>query len=210
MIVVTGSVTAKPDTFDEVRRLSLEHVHRSRTEPGCLLHSVHQNVEDPNVVVFVEHWEDGDALTAAIVATSTHGALTLNANGSFTYTPASNYFGADSFTYRASDGTANSGVATVSLTITNINRAPVATDERGPHLTRDDREHGRHPLVLPQGGWQGCAAEQGACDRQEVVGIAKAVGGTANYITAAICKMTGNQPASACTSTVQSLESSLK
>ena len=40
-------------------------------------------------------------------------------------------------------------------------------------------------------------------------GVAKAVDGTANYITAAICKMTGNQPASACTSTVQSLEASL-
>jgi hypothetical protein len=40
--------------------------------------------------------------------------------------------------------------------------------------------------------------------------IAKAIGGTANHITAAICKMTGNQPASACTSTIQSLESSLK
>jgi hypothetical protein len=39
--------------------------------------------------------------------------------------------------------------------------------------------------------------------------VAKAVDGTANYITAAICKMTGNQPASACTSTVQSLESQL-
>jgi hypothetical protein len=39
--------------------------------------------------------------------------------------------------------------------------------------------------------------------------VAKAIGGTANHITAAICKMTGNQPASACTSTVQSLESSL-
>jgi thiol-disulfide isomerase/thioredoxin len=37
--------------------------------------------------------------------------------------------------------------------------------------------------------------------------VAKAADGTANYITAAICKMTGNQPASACTSTVQSLES---
>jgi hypothetical protein len=36
--------------------------------------------------------------------------------------------------------------------------------------------------------------------------IAKAIGGTANYLTAAICKMTGNQPASACTSTVQALE----
>ncbi len=39
--------------------------------------------------------------------------------------------------------------------------------------------------------------------------VAQAVDGTANYITAAICKMTGNQPASACTPTVQSLESSL-
>jgi hypothetical protein len=39
--------------------------------------------------------------------------------------------------------------------------------------------------------------------------VAKAVDGTANYITAAICKMTGNQPASACTATVQSLESKL-
>jgi hypothetical protein len=39
--------------------------------------------------------------------------------------------------------------------------------------------------------------------------VAKAINGTANYITAAICKMTGNQPASACTATVQSLENSL-
>ena len=39
--------------------------------------------------------------------------------------------------------------------------------------------------------------------------IAKAIGGTANYLTAAICKMTGNQPVSACTSTVQSLEKGL-
>ena len=39
--------------------------------------------------------------------------------------------------------------------------------------------------------------------------VAKAIDGTANYITAAICKMTGNQPASACTATVQSLESQI-
>ncbi|MDQ2816389.1 MAG: DUF929 domain-containing protein [Actinomycetota bacterium] len=39
--------------------------------------------------------------------------------------------------------------------------------------------------------------------------VAKSVDGTANYITAAICKMTGNQPASACTSTIQSLENQL-
>ena len=39
--------------------------------------------------------------------------------------------------------------------------------------------------------------------------VAKAVDGTANYITAAICKLTGNQPASACTATVKSLESQI-
>jgi Domain of unknown function (DUF929) len=39
--------------------------------------------------------------------------------------------------------------------------------------------------------------------------VAKGINGTANYITAAICKMTGNQPASACTATVRSLESQL-
>jgi Domain of unknown function (DUF929) len=40
--------------------------------------------------------------------------------------------------------------------------------------------------------------------------VAKAVDGTANYITAAICSMTGNQPSSACTTTVRSLETPLK
>ena len=39
--------------------------------------------------------------------------------------------------------------------------------------------------------------------------VAKAVDGTANYITAAICQLTGNQPASACTATVKSLESKI-
>jgi thiol-disulfide isomerase/thioredoxin len=39
--------------------------------------------------------------------------------------------------------------------------------------------------------------------------VAKAIGGTANYITATICKMTGDQPASACTPAVKSLEASL-
>ena len=62
MIIVTGSATARPASLAEVLRLSLEHVQRSRQEPGCLLHTVHQDVEDPNRVVFVEHWADRDAL----------------------------------------------------------------------------------------------------------------------------------------------------
>jgi len=62
VILVTGSVKARPEMLAEVLRLSLEHVRRSRLEPGCLLHSVHRDVEEPNRLVFLEHWADRDAL----------------------------------------------------------------------------------------------------------------------------------------------------
>jgi len=64
VILVTGSVKARPEAQPEVVRLSLEHVRRSRLEPGCLLHSVHNDVEAPTRLVFVEHWADRDALLA--------------------------------------------------------------------------------------------------------------------------------------------------
>src|SRR5207247_5315462 len=72
---------------------------------------------------------DGNILTAALVSGPSHGTLTLNADGSFTYTPASNYNGSDSFTYKASDGSANSATATVSLTVRSVNNPPVANDD---------------------------------------------------------------------------------
>ena len=62
MIVVTGSVTARQDSFDEVRRLSLAHVHRSRDEPGCISHAVHVDCENPLRLVFFEQWTDRAAL----------------------------------------------------------------------------------------------------------------------------------------------------
>jgi VCBS repeat-containing protein len=70
---------------------------------------------------------DHDTLTAALESGPTHGSLTLNANGSFTYTPADNYTGPDSFTYRASDGTLTSNLAAVTLTVTAVNDAPSVT-----------------------------------------------------------------------------------
>jgi quinol monooxygenase YgiN len=64
MILVTGSVVAREDSFDEVCRLSLEHVQRSRSEPGCISHAVHVDCEDPLRLVFVERWADRAALMA--------------------------------------------------------------------------------------------------------------------------------------------------
>ena len=47
---------------------------------------------------------DGDTLSAVLVTGPAHGTLILNAAGSFTYTPAANFNGADTFTYKANDG----------------------------------------------------------------------------------------------------------
>ncbi|WP_052081172.1 DUF4347 domain-containing protein [Pseudomonas sp. ML96] len=71
---------------------------------------------------------DGDSLTAVLVTGPSHGSLTLNADGSFSYTPTANYSGADSFTYKANDGTADSSSVTVTLTVTAINDAPVVAN----------------------------------------------------------------------------------
>jgi len=58
MIIVTGSATARPDSFAALRQASLDHVRRSRTEPGCISHAVHVDCEDPLRLVFFECWQD--------------------------------------------------------------------------------------------------------------------------------------------------------
>lgn len=62
MILITGSIVARPDTFEELKRLCLEHTHRSRTEPGCELHAVHVDAENPLRLVFLERWADRAAV----------------------------------------------------------------------------------------------------------------------------------------------------
>ena len=68
---------------------------------------------------------NGDLLVAVLVDAPLNGTLTLNADGSFTYVPADNFFGEDAFTYRASDGDLQSAVATVLISVSPINDAPV-------------------------------------------------------------------------------------
>src|SRR5206468_1964941 len=72
---------------------------------------------------------DGDSLSAVLVSQPTHGNLTWNSDGSFTYAPAANYNGTDSFTYKANDGQADSGIATVTIAISGANDAPVAVND---------------------------------------------------------------------------------
>ena len=71
---------------------------------------------------------DGDTKVAQLVSSTSHGSLTLNNDGSFTYTPNSNYTGADSFVYRVFDGAQYSESATVSIAV--LNHAPNAFDDK--------------------------------------------------------------------------------
>nr|WP_256834456.1 DUF4347 domain-containing protein [Pseudomonas oleovorans] len=80
---------------------------------------------------------DGNTLTASLVSGPAHGTLTLNANGTFSYTPSANFHGTDSFTYRAHDGSAYSNVATVTLTIAAVNDAPQITAPATLSVTED-------------------------------------------------------------------------
>jgi quinol monooxygenase YgiN len=73
MIIVTGSAQARPETIDDVVTLSLDHVHRSRQEPGCLLHSVHRDVESPLRLVFLEQWRDEESLRTHFTMDTSRG-----------------------------------------------------------------------------------------------------------------------------------------
>ena len=74
---------------------------------------------------------DGDVLTAVEAAgPADAAAFTLNSDGSFSYTPAANYHGTDSFTYNAVDpSSALSNTATVTITVNSVNDPPVAVDD---------------------------------------------------------------------------------
>ena len=87
---------------------------------------------------------DSPTLTAVLGATlPTHGALTLNPDGSFAYTPTAGYTGPDSFTYVANDGFANSNEVAVSIDVglaanqAPVNTVPIAVQEVDPRRRGD-------------------------------------------------------------------------
>jgi hypothetical protein len=82
-----------------------ENVALTVTAPGVLA-----NDSDP----------DGDALSVALIDDVAHGSLTLNADGSFAYVPATDFVGTDSFTYEVNDGDAASNDATVTIEVQQV------------------------------------------------------------------------------------------
>ncbi len=82
--------------------------------------------------------QDLTPLTAIKASDPAHGSLTLNQDGSFSYTPANGFSGTDSFTYKANDGANDSNVATVTITV----GAPTAACLTTPVRDMFDRANG--------------------------------------------------------------------
>lgn len=70
--------------------------------------------------------DTGVGLTAVLDSATSAGSLDLSPDGSFTYAPAPDWNGVDTFRYHATDGTLSSNVVTVSIAVAPVNDAPVA------------------------------------------------------------------------------------
>ena len=70
MIIVVGSVDSRSESLADLVKLSLEHVHRSRGEDGCMEHTVQIDCENPLRLRFFERWRDAAALKAHFVLPS--------------------------------------------------------------------------------------------------------------------------------------------
>ena len=79
---------------------------------------------------------DGDALTAAVATGPANGSVTVNGDGSFTYTPDVDFNGTDTFTYTVTDADGATDTATVTINVTPVNDAPVDGDETA-NVTED-------------------------------------------------------------------------
>lgn len=85
MIVITGSITARPDTLDVLVEAGLGHSRRSRAEDGCLSHRCYRDLEEPLRIFFYEEWRDMAAVQAHFAHADTRivmGAIRGHAAGS--------------------------------------------------------------------------------------------------------------------------------
>lgn len=87
-------------------------------------------VPGPEAVGVLDNDSDPGGIRNVVKVTDpAHGAVILSADGSFYYTPAADFNGVDSFTYKINNGSADSNVALVEITVRSVNDAPVAGDD---------------------------------------------------------------------------------
>jgi VCBS repeat-containing protein len=101
------------------------------TEPPVANNGSVTTLEDNSVTRTLSASDPGgNTLTFRVVANPGKGAVVVSpTTGSYTFTPNLNANGSDSFTFVANNGTSDSNVATVAITITPVNDPPVANND---------------------------------------------------------------------------------
>jgi len=123
-----------------------------------------ETLEDTELIFTFSYTDvDNDNVTFQVVQSPSNGTINLNDQYA-TYVPNSDYFGTDSFTYKANDGTVDSNVSTVSISVVGVNDPPVAIDRqvsldedtiKGFNLNASDAENDvleYHIISSPQHG----------------------------------------------------------
>ena len=123
-----GSLDSDPATVDII-------VTETNESPVADDQSVSTNEDTSIAVTLTGSDPDGDPITFVILTEPMYGSLSGEAPD-LTYTPNSNYYGTDSFTFKVNDGELDSEPATVSLIIDPVNDAPVAAPQSV--LTEED------------------------------------------------------------------------
>ncbi len=115
-VQATGTTTVSDTITVEVTGGAVNQAPAANPDTYTTAYDTALNVPAPGVLGN-DSDPDGNALTAALASGPAHGTLTLNSNGSFTYTPAAGYSGSDSFTYKAYDGSLYSAAAAVAIAV---------------------------------------------------------------------------------------------
>ncbi len=116
---------------DRAGNLSTATNVAANTPPTAVGQSLTTNEDTPLVILLSGTDPDGDTLTSSIFANpdSATGSLSVNENGSYTFTPVANWFGTTLFTFRVADSGSpsyNSDTATIGITVTAVNDLPTA------------------------------------------------------------------------------------
>lgn len=155
--VIRFKVSDGTVTVDGVLELTVTAVN----DAPVVSHASYTTAEDTAIVIDPRsHSSDVDNaisdLRYSVTQQPKHGTLTTQADGTWLYTPALNYYGTDSFAFIANDGALNSTAATVSLNITPINDAPTYTSTPvGNYAGQSLYNDAVFRVPPPEKGWWG-------------------------------------------------------
>ncbi|MCA9922384.1 MAG: tandem-95 repeat protein [Anaerolineales bacterium] len=125
--ITDGTNTSEPVqvsfTIEPVNDVPLASPDRYSIAENEALNSAPDSVLDNDVDV------DGDVITAVLERNPENGTLTFNGDGTFLYVPNPQFFGSDTFTYRANDADLTSEIVTVIITVGEVNEAPAVLND---------------------------------------------------------------------------------